>query len=96
MIRVKRSYLDDTKEILNEMGKKPVSKFFVDLNKEGVFIETRMIGGIGDCYENIRLEVPTMLCLSEILDALNNSDGMYYNFCKDGVECFTSEYDKSF
>ena len=96
MIKIKRNYLTETKTILNEMDKKPVSKFYIDLNKDGVFIETRMIGGIGDCYENIKLEVPSMLCLSEVLDALNNTNGMYYNFCKDGVECFTLMYEDSF
>lgn len=99
MIKIKKNYLTETKTILNEMDKKPVSKFYIDLNNEGVFIETRMLPNPdckSDIYNNIKLEVPSMLCLSEVLDALNNTRGMDYNFCKDGVECFTLMYEDSF
>lgn len=97
MIKIKRKYLDDTKEILNQLNLKPISRVYVDVCNEGVFVETRMVGGCSsDCYNNIRLSVPSMLCLSEIFDAINNSEGICYYLCKDGVECFTFTYEKEF
>lgn len=95
-IKIKRKYLDETKEILEQLQTKPTFNFYIDLCDEGVFIETRMLPS-PDCpnsntYKNIRIKIPTGLVLNEILDALFHtpSEGAY--FCKDGIECFTYEY----
>jgi len=96
-IRINRNYHDNTKEILKKLSKKATGSFYVDLTSNGVFIETRMIpNGDSECYNNIKLEIPSSLVLSEILDSLYNSYGCLAYFCKDGVECFTFDYIKQF
>ena len=99
-MKIKRKYLKETKEILNELFKKPTFNFYVDLCDEGVFIETRMLPSPDcpdcECYKNIRIEISTLLVLSEILDALFHTPSQGARFCKDGVECFTLQYNKKF